>query len=71
MRNEIHVKVGGDHGGPSFKYIYQIANLEKPNSVKTSIVINTFEAKDIRSNLELASIQLSKDVSSLQKEKIG
>ena len=66
MKNEIHLKIGGDHGGNSFKYAYQIANLEKPNSVDNSVVFNIFEAKDSRSNLDLTSHQISTEIDELQ-----
>lgn len=32
MNNEIHVKIGGDHGGGSFKLSFQICNTKNPNS---------------------------------------
>lgn len=51
-----------DHDGPSFKFAYQIANLLKPN---------TFEAKDIRNDLEITTMQLSKEVNSLNMAKVG
>ena len=70
MQSEVHIKIGGDHGGKSFKFAYQIANLEKPNSVRNSTVFNIFEAKDIRSNLDLVCNQFARDIVDLEKEKI-
>ena len=32
QNNEIHIKIGGDHGGGSFKMSYQTGNTENPNS---------------------------------------
>ena len=31
IRNEIHIKIGGDHGDGSFKMSFQVANVENPN----------------------------------------
>ena len=42
--DEIWVKLGGDMGGGSFKLCFQIANLEKPNSVDNTIVFCCFGA---------------------------
>ena len=33
--NEIHIKLGGDAGGGSFKMAFQITNLDRPNSKPT------------------------------------
>ncbi|XP_065668237.1 uncharacterized protein LOC136088449 isoform X1 [Hydra vulgaris] len=46
--SEIHLKIGGDHGGGSFKMSYQVANVAKPNSKSNTTVFNIFEAKDHR-----------------------
>ena len=43
---EIHVKIGGKHGGGSFKMPYQIANCYNPNSTINTIIFSTFEAKE-------------------------
>ena len=54
--NEIHVKIGGDHGGGSFKMSYQVANtlaVYNPNSKENTIIFSTFEAKDYRVNLKV------------------
>ena len=51
--NEIHVKIGGDHGGGSFKMSYQVANTNNPNSKENTIIFSTFEAKDYRVNLKV------------------
>ena len=52
--NKVHVKIGGDHGGGSFKMSYQIANVHNPNSANNTIVFSIFEAKDYCSNIEIA-----------------
>ena len=50
--DEIHVKIGGDHGDTSFKFCYQIANVSNPNSKENTVVFSIFEAKDTRPNLK-------------------
>ena len=51
--NEIFVKLGGDHGGKSFKMFLQIANVLKPNSKQNTIVIGCFADKDFHANLSI------------------
>eukprot|EP00117_Sycon_ciliatum_P046983 scpid49621/ scgid33600/ len=50
--DEVWVKVGGDHGGKSFKMMFQIANLDHPNSLHNTIPFLVFTGKDLNSNLE-------------------
>ena len=55
FRNEndkVFVKVGGDHGGESFKLALQVANTDNPNSKKNIFVFSSFEAKDSHLNLQ-------------------
>ena len=66
MGNEIHLKVGGDHGGGSFKMSFQICNISKPNSKENTIVFCIFEAKDKKVNLKTALLQYKDAVSELQ-----
>lgn len=51
MKNEIHVKIGGDHGGKSFKACYEICNFVSPNSKTNTVIFSLFEEKDHRVNL--------------------
>ena len=51
MNNEIHIKIGGDHGGGSFKMCYESCNVTAPNSKENTIVFSIFEEKDSQSNL--------------------
>ena len=44
--DEVHIKLGSDAGGGSFKMAFQIANLEKQNSKTNAVVFSVFEAKD-------------------------
>ena len=46
--NKIHVKIGGEHGGGSFKLSYQIANVSHINSTDNTVVFSILEAKDYR-----------------------
>ena len=48
---DISVKIGGDHGGGSFKMSFQLANAPNPNSVKNTVVFLAAGAKDTYSNL--------------------
>ena len=52
--DEVWIKIGGDHGGDSFKLCLQILNINKPNSKENTHCIMCFPAKDTRQNLELA-----------------
>ena len=51
--DEIFLKVGGDHGGGSFKMSFQVANVENPNKPENTVVFSVLEAKDYKSNLLL------------------
>lgn len=51
QQDKLYVKLGGDHGQGSMKFAFQLANLEKPNSSKKTVVFSIFEAKDTRNNL--------------------
>ena len=52
--SEIWLKIGGDHGGGSFKFSMQIANTAQPNSLTNTIPVCIFNAKDSPANLETA-----------------
>ena len=49
--NEIWIKIGGDHGGSSFKMCIQVVNLQEPNAKENTIVFAIAEAKDFIGNL--------------------
>ena len=38
IKNEIHIKIGGDHGGSSFKMSFQVAHVENPNRKDNTVV---------------------------------
>ena len=44
--DKVWLKLGGDHGGGSFKFVFQIANKERPNSLGNTIPISIFECHD-------------------------
>ena len=54
IKNEIHLKIGGDHGGASFKMSFQVANVVDPNRQDNTVVFNIFVTKDYRVNIKLA-----------------
>ena len=53
LTNEIHLKIGGDHGGGTFKMSFQVGNVEHPNKPSNTIIFSHMEAKDYKSNLVL------------------
>ena len=66
LNNEIHVKIGGDHGGGSFKMNLQIVNTANPNSKDNTIIFSIFEAKDYRINNLVRLQRFTKQVNDLQ-----
>ena len=51
--NDVFLKIGGDHGGGSFKMSFQIANTDHPNKVENTVLFSVMEAKDSKANLLL------------------
>jgi len=64
--SEVHLKLGGDAGGGSFKMAFQIANLDKPNSKTNTVVFAMFHAKDSWANLKTALLRYKHQVNILQ-----
>ena len=64
--DEVHVKIGGDHGGGSFKMTYQIANVNNPNKLDNTVIFSIFEAKDTRANLRLCLERFRAHIAKLQ-----
>ena len=62
----LYVKIGGDHGGNSFKMCFQIVNMKSPNSKENTMVFSMFEAKDYRCNLEIALNMYHEQINELQ-----
>ena len=66
IKNEIHLKIGGDHGGASFKTSFQVANVENPNRKNNTVVFSIFEAKDYCVNIKLALERFKTQMKELQ-----
>ena len=66
IKNEIHLKIGGDHGGTSFKTSFQVANVENPNRKNNTVVFSIFEAKDYCVNIKLALERFKTQMKELQ-----
>ena len=60
--NEIWIKVGGDHGGGSFKTMLQVAN-----SRKTMFLVFIINCKDSQQNLRKILHPYKKQIADLQK----
>ena len=50
-KDEVWVKIGGDHGGESFKMSFQIVNVQQCNALRHIIPFIIFAAKDTAANL--------------------
>ena len=50
-QTEIHLKIGGDHCGNSFKMSCQVGNIQKPNKPENTLIFSIAQAKDYKSNL--------------------
>ena len=46
--DEIFLKIGGDHGGGSFKMSFQVANTDHPNKAENTVLFSIMEAKDYK-----------------------
>ena len=64
--DEIWVKIGGDHGGGSFKLMLQIANVENPNSRKNTFLITIVNCKDTPLNIRRVLNRYKTQVTQLQ-----
>eukprot|EP00117_Sycon_ciliatum_P024254 scpid42675/ scgid20399/ len=64
--DEVWVKVGGDHGGDSFKMSFQIVNVKKANAIRNIVPFLVFAAKDSPANLTTALHPFVEQVKLLQ-----
>ena len=48
---EVWIKLGGDHGGGTFKLMLQVANVRNPNSKHNTCLLTVAECKDTPDNL--------------------
>ena len=67
---QIWLKLGGDHGGGSFKFVMQIANVPNPNSLSNTVPVCVFEGQDSPGNLEIALGMFRAEVEALQTETV-
>ena len=65
--NEIHLKIGGDHGGGTFKMSFQVGNVEHPNKPSNTVIFSHMEAKDYKSNLVLGLERFKLHISQFSK----
>lgn len=68
--DQMYLKLGGDHGQGSMKFAFQVANLEKPNSSKKTVVFSIFEAKDTRNNMRTALDRYKEQLAELKQIKL-
>ena len=66
IKNEMHIKVGGDHGGGNFKMSFQVANVENPSRKDNTVAFSSFEAKDYRVNIKPALERFKAQIKELQ-----
>ena len=64
--DQIWLKVGGDHGGGSFKMSLQIANIQSPNSKHNTFMICMANAKDSRHNVREILCTYRKEIDALE-----
>ena len=67
---QLYIKLGGGHGQGSMKFAFQLANLEKPNSSKKTVVFSMFEAKDTRNNLRTSLQRYKEQLEELKQTKL-
>ena len=48
--DEIHLQIGGDNGGGSFKMSFQDGNVENPNKPENAVICSITDAKDYKVN---------------------
>ena len=64
---EIWVKIGGDHGGGSFKLMLQVANVHEPNSKSNTVLLMIADWRDSQYNLKRLLMPYKQQVTNLQK----
>ena len=66
MKDEVHIKIGGDNGGKSFKACYEICNTIAPNSRDNTVIFSLFEEKDLRLNLRTGLASFKEQIDNIQ-----
>lgn len=69
-KDQLYVKLGGGHGQGSMKFAYQLANLDKPNASKKTVVFSIFEAKDTCNNMRTALGRYKEQLEELKQTKL-
>ena len=64
--DELWVKVGGDHGGHSFKFSFQLVNVMHPNALYNTIPFLVFAGKDTPANLATTFAPYAQQIITLQ-----
>ena len=66
--DEIWLKIGGDHGGNSFKLSLQVLNVQNPNAKDSTFLICLVECKDSVQNLKAILEPFRDKISSLSQQ---
>ena len=64
--DEIWIKLGGDHGGGSFKLMLQVANVKEANSKLNTFLVSIVNCKDFHYNLKKVLKPYRQQVTNLQ-----
>ena len=64
--DEVWVKVGGDHGGGSFKMSFQVTSVDNPNSERNTVVFCLYEANDSHPNVKSVLARYKEQIKLLQ-----
>ena len=64
--DEVHMKIGGNHGGGSFKMSYQIANVADPDSKDNTLVFSLFQVKDYGIIMKTGLSRFAQEINELQ-----
>ena len=67
-RDEIWIKIGGDHGGTGFKMCLQVLNVHCPNSPANTFAIMYLDGKDYRDNLVKVLLPLRDEITQLHSD---
>ena len=65
-KDEIWLKVGGDKGGGSFKFCFQVVNHKSPNSADHTVVLALLEADDSLQNMHICIDPFADELEELQ-----
>ena len=64
--DEIWLELGGDKGGGTFKFCFQLLNVDSPNSPENTCIIALFEAPDSYTNLNICFERYKDQIEALQ-----